>query len=152
MRTAAVALAMVTLAAAAPLSAQSDGPTDRFSFDVAGGMNKFGPHAFGGLEMAMNRWLSLRAEALYSQREHQTLSGTHTTAASIGAVAALNRDGRFSPYILGAFASSASQGFALQHGAIAGAGLRMRFGSVQPFLEYRQQRLLSQPLSIGLRF
>ena len=51
------------------LRAQTDAqPPDRKAF-AGGTVMRYGPAAFGGLEMAMNRWLALRAEGMASLQQ-----------------------------------------------------------------------------------
>jgi hypothetical protein len=151
-----VLAAGLVCAATAPLSAQAaqPAPLDRVSFDVAGGMSRYGPHAFGGLEVAMQRWLALRGEALYGHAVNPRWLGHRYAALSLSGVVSLPTKARVTPYLFGGYAVSASQGYqiGLEPIALGGAGLRFRFGKLQPFVEVRAQHRIGTPISIGFRF
>lgn len=51
-----------------------------------GGMSRYAPHAFGGLEVAMKRWLALRAEGLYALHTKETFPERRHTAVSLSGV------------------------------------------------------------------
>jgi hypothetical protein len=125
---------------------------DRRTFDVGGGMSRYGPHAFGGLEMAMNRWLAFRGEALFSTRDGPQDRDYRSTALSLTSVLTLNREARVAPYVFGGYGASVSQGHQLGFVPLGGAGLRVRVWRIQPFAEVRAHRGLGVPISLGLRF
>lgn len=139
---------------AGPLSAQITEPVarDRLLFDVGAGMSRYGPHAFGGLEASMNRWLAVRGEGLFSLQSRQDWPDYRFTAVAVSAVLSLPTDSRVSPYLLGGYAVSMSQGMSPRVGPLGAVGLRFRLGKVQPFIELRAQHRIGAPLSVGIRF
>ena len=154
MRVASSLLAVALVISAVPLTAQTSDstPPDRVRFDVGGGMARFGPHAFGGLEMAMTRWLAVRSEGLFTMQSRRDWPDYRFTALSLSGVVSYKSDARVSPYAFGGYALSASQGFQASLGPLAGGGLRFRVGRVQPFLEMRWQHPIGTPMSLGIRF
>ena len=146
--------AAAILVVAASLSAQITEPVarDRLSLDVGAGMSRYGPHAFGGLEAAMNRWLAVRGEGLFSLQSRQDWPDYRVTAVAVSAVVSLPTDSRVTPYLLGGYAFSMSQGLSPRAGPLGAAGLRFRLGKVQPFIELRAQHRIGAPMSVGIRF
>jgi hypothetical protein len=155
MKATGAAVTLVMLASMA-LPAQTTAPVkqDRVTLDVAGGVSRYGRHGFGGLEVAMNRWLALRTEALFGQ-ERQRENGLYyrSTALSFTNVLTYDREARVAPYLFGGVSLAASQGHQLTFIPIGGAGLRLKLGRFEPFVEGRaQQSTIGQRLSIGVRF
>lgn len=145
--------AFVLLSAAAPLCAQSsDEPTKVRSEFLGGGLMRFGPSAFGGLEYAMTRWLALRVEGLVSLQQRDDWPDRWLTSFSLSSVYSMRADKRVSPYVFGGFAYSMSRHFAPDFGLLGGGGLRLRLGKLQPFIETRAQHRIGAPISVGLRF
>jgi hypothetical protein len=104
MRAAGAGLTLVLLASMA-LPAQTTTPApppDRVTFDVAGGVSRYGRHGFGGLEVAMNRWWALRTEALFGQ-DRQRENGLYyrSAALSLTNVLTYDRNARLTPYVFG---------------------------------------------------
>jgi hypothetical protein len=139
-----------------PLNAQTAEPParDRLTYDVGAGVSRFGPHAFGGLEASMNRWLAIRGEGLFSPQSEQNLPGSGLTSIAMSAVLSPpdHPRVRVSPYAFGGYALSLGQGRGPQFGPLAGAGIRFRVGKVQPFIEARAHHRIGVPLSLGIRF
>src|SRR5688572_6372317 len=98
-----VLAAGLVCAASAPLAGQTaqPAPLDRVSFDVAGGVSRYGPHAFGGLEVAMQRWLALRGEALCSHALNPKWPGRRYAAVSLSGVLSLPTKAPLTPYLFG---------------------------------------------------
>ena len=149
MQNLAVAAAVALLSA--PLSAQSAPRSDRFTFDVGAGVSRYEPHAVVGLEAAMNRWLALRGEVLFTEL-HLGLPSSRYTALSVAGVTTWRRDARVTPYALAGYTGFGVQGFGAETGYLAGAGLRFRVGKFQPYAELRAQRGIGMPITFGLRF
>ncbi|MGH7679568.1 MAG: hypothetical protein ACRENU_13950, partial [Gemmatimonadaceae bacterium] len=150
MRVASSMLAVALVISAVPLAAQTSDsmPRDRVRLDVGGGMSRYGPHAFGGLEVAMNRWLAIRGEGLYStQTGGKRPQLFQYTALSLSGVVSYRSDERVSPYIFGGYVVAVSSGFQAGVGPLGGGGLRFRVGRVQPFLEMRWQHPIGTPVS-----
>lgn len=149
-----ILVAVMTTGAPAALVAQSSDTSfsRKMTFDVGTGLSRFGPHAFGGLEFSMQRWLSLRAEGLFSMQSRETWPGYRLTAASLTGVFSFRSGARVTPYILGGYALSASRGYAPGLGPLGAAGLRFTFGKLQPFIELRAQHRIGVPMSVGFRF
>jgi hypothetical protein len=136
---------------AAPLNAQSAG--SGFSFDVAGGMMRYGPHALAGVELSSPRFpLTARVDALVGVAPAHEVPGRMFTALMIGAALPFNADGRVSPYLLGGAALSQSRHLEPALGGAAGVGARLRIGALSPFVEGRMQHRAGPTLSLGLRF
>lgn len=150
----ALKLIAIIAVTASPLLSQTVEPItrDRLTFDVAGGMSRYGPHAFGGLEIAMQRWLALRGEGLFALHSRQSWPEYRHTALSLSAVVSYKPGARVSPYLLGGYGLSVSRGSEPRLGPLGGGGLRFRFGRVQPFVEVRAQPRIGVPLSFGIRF
>lgn len=146
----AVAAAVLVLAVA-PLHAQRDVGFEWTPF-VGGSLSRYGPGAIGGLEMAMNRWLALRADGFVSVQRQNRVPDRHLAAVSLSTVVALRSESRFSPYFFAGYAYSASRYLPPGGGPLGGAGVRFRFGAVQPFVELRGQHRIGMPISLGLRF
>ena len=148
-----VALAASLVASSA--SAQSEGPvslTRPLSFDIGGGVMRFGPHAMLGLEWRTTRLpFSLRADALLASSAHETPGGSFG-AAGLSAVLPLWRDARLSPYLLGGASTTFSRHLDPEVRPAIGAGLRFRLGGVSAFVDARTMHRGGVPLSIGLRF
>ena len=119
---------------------------------AGGSVIKYGPAAFGGLEMAMNRWLALRAEAMASLQQRNDWPDRFFGSVSLSGIATFRTDTRMAPYVFAGGAYSMSRHLAPGLGPLGGAGVRFRFGAVQPFMEIRAQHRIGVPLSIGLRF
>jgi hypothetical protein len=143
-------------ATTASLGAQTaqPAPIDRVTFDVAGGISLYGPHAFGGLEVALQRWLALRGEGLYSHSMKERWARHRYAALSLTGVVSLPTQGSVTPYLFGGYSVSVGQGYGmgLERVPLGGAGLRFRFGKLQPFVEVRAQQRIGVPISIGFRF
>jgi hypothetical protein len=133
------------------LRAQTDIQADRKVF-AGGSVMKYGPAAFGGLEMAMNRWLAIRAEGMASLQQRNDWPDRFFGSVSLSGIATFRADTRLAPYVFAGGAYSMSRHLAPGLGPLGGAGLRFRFGAVQPFVEVRAQHRIGAPLSIGLRF
>jgi len=149
-----VGLAIVSLGIS-PATAQDVVPETarRLSFDVAAGVSRYGPHAATGLEYAMNRWLAARTDVYFSLRNWTTFpAASRLTAVSIAAVASAPERLRMTPYLLGGYGISASQGFRPELGPMGGVGLRLRLGRFSPYIETRAQHTVGVPISIGVRF
>jgi hypothetical protein len=148
----AVVAATVLLVGAAKLQAQTPHtPLERTPFAGAS-MTRYGPAVLGGLEMAMNRWLALRAEGIVSLQQRDTWPDRYLTAFTLSGVLSFRSESRVSPYFLAGAAYSASRHFDPDAGALGGAGIRFRFGKLQPFIEARAQHRIGVPISLGLRF
>jgi hypothetical protein len=102
--------------------------------------------------MAMNRWLALRAEGLVSLQQRNDWPDRFLMSVSLSGVASFRSDKRIAPYVFGGAVYSQSRLIGPGLGPLGGAGLRFRFGAVQPFVEIRAQHRIGVPLSIGLRF
>jgi hypothetical protein len=155
MRAAVAGVTLVVLASMT-LPAQATNPVpppDRVTFDVAGGVSRYGQHGFGGLEVAMNRWWALRTEALLGQ-ERQRENGLYyrSTALSLTSVLTYDRDARVTPYLFGGYSLGVSQGHQLGFTPLGGVGVRLKLGGWEPFLEGRTQQGVGRRLSFGVRF
>jgi hypothetical protein len=115
-------------------------------------MSRYGPGAVGGLEVAMRRWLALRADGFVSLGLHNRVPDRDLVALSLSGVVALRSESRISPYVFAGYAYSASRYLPPGGGPLGGAGLRFRFGKLEPFVEVRSQHRIGVPLSLGLRF
>jgi hypothetical protein len=149
----AVTVVITLVSAGTPAVAQTiEQPRDVWTLDVGTGMSRYGPHVFGGLELSMQRWLALRSEGLFGLQSRENRPGYRLTALSLTGVLSFRGAARISPYLLGGYAVSASQGFGPKVGPLGAAGLRFRVGKLQPFIELRAQHRVGVPISIGLRF
>ena len=149
-----LAVALMSLAAT-PLMAQ-DLPADssrRLSLNIAGGLSRYGPHGSTALEVSMNRWLAARGEVFLGVRNWTSYpSASRMTALNVAAVVSAPERFRITPYLLGGYGISASQGFSPEFGPLGGGGLRFRLGRFNPYIETRAQHRVGVPISIGVRF
>jgi hypothetical protein len=132
--------------------AEADSP-GRLSFDVASGLSRYGPHAMTGLEYAMNRWMATRADLFFGLRNWTNdPNPSRLTAVSVAGVLSTPETFRITPYLLGGYGLSASQGLRPEFGPLGGVGVRFRLGKFTPYVETRAQHRVGVPISVGIRF
>ena len=138
----------------APVRAQdvSRDSTRSLSLNVSAGLSRYGPHGITGLEYSMNRWLAARGELFFGRNWTNDPVFSRMTAVNVTAVVSAPEIARVTPYLLGGYGLSFSQGIGPTLGPIGGGGLRFRLGRISPYIETRAQRLVGVPISVGIRF
>ena len=148
-----MAVALVSLAGA-PVSAQ-DVPGDSsrsLSLNASAGLSRYGPHVTTALDYSMNRWLATRGELFFGRNWTNDPMFSRMTAVNVAAVVSAPEIARITPYLLGGYGLSFSQGIGPTFGPLGGGGLRFRIGRISPYIETRAQRLVGVPISLGIRF
>lgn len=148
-----LAIALVSLVS--PAVAAQDVARDStrsFSLNVSAGLSRYGPHGITALDYSMSRWLAARAELFFGRNWTNDPMFSRMTAVNVAAVASAPEIARITPYLLGGYGLSFSQGIGPTTGPLGGIGLRFRLGRISPYVETRAQRLVGVPISVGIRF
>ena len=146
-------LALVSLVSS-PVAAQdvAGDSTRSLSVNLSAGLSRYGPHGITALDYSMNRWLAARTELFFGRNWTNDPMFSRMTAVNVAAVVSAPEIARITPYLLGGYGLSFSQGIGPTPGPLGGVGLRFRLGRISPYVETRAQRLIGVPISIGVRF
>ena len=154
-RSSLVTLALVSVGVV-PVGAQSAAPPEHspWSFDVGGGVSRIGVHGMAGLEYAMTRWMSARADAItrLEERIDRDAVARRVNALAMSVVLTTPPEKRLSAYVLGGYGASAAQGLSMRFGPLGAGGLRLNLGRVQPYIEARVQHTVGSPIILGVRY